>query len=177
MSHYRRSRAHGATFFFTLTLTDRSSNLLTIEIDRLRNAYRNVQGKYPFETIAICVLPDHLHAIWRLPEGDADFGLRWSLIKRSFSTGLPSATSRSDSKISKREKGIWQRRFWEHQIRDGLDLQRHVDYVHYNPVKHGLVQKVNDWPHSSFHRHVQECLLDANWGRAGVESSGAFGER
>ena len=162
MPHYRRSRTAGATFFFTLVLTDRTSRLLTTEIERLRKAYRAVQGKYPFETIAICVLPDHLHAVWRLPEGDANFGLRWSLIKRSFSSGLPAASGRSESKILKREKGIWQRRFWEHQIRDDLDLQRHVDYVHYNPVKHGLAQQVKDWPHSSFHRHVEKGVLNAN---------------
>ena len=177
MSHYRRSLAEGATFFFTLTLADRASNLLTTEIDRLRNAYSRVHARYPFETIAICVLPDHLHAIWRLPEGDADFGPRWSLIKRSFSSGLPASKLRSESKVAKREKGIWQRRFWEHQIRDDLDLQRHVDYVHYNPVKHGLVRQVRDWPHSSFHRHVEKGLLDVNWGGGDVESTGAFGER
>ena len=85
MSHYRRSLAEGATFFFTLTLANRTSSLLTAEIDRLRNAYSRVHAKYPFETIAICVLPDHLHAVWRLPEADGDFGIRWSLIKRSYS--------------------------------------------------------------------------------------------
>ncbi len=176
MSHYRRSLTKGATFFFTLTLADRTSNLLTTEIERLRNAHRNVHAKYPFETIAICVLPDHLHAIWRLPDDDADFGLRWSLIKRSFSAGLPASAQRSDSKIAKREKGLWQRRFWEHQIRDDLDLQRHVDYVHYNPVKHGLVRNVKDWPHSSFHRHVERGLLDVNWGDADADSVGQYGE-
>ena len=177
MSHYRRSQADGATFFFTLTLGDRTSSLLTTEIERLRKAYRTAQENHPFETIAICVLPDHLHAIWRLPEGDADFGLRWGLIKRSFSSGLPAATARSESKILKREKGIWQRRFWEHQIRDDLDLQRHVDYVHYNPVKHGLVPRVKDWPHSSFHRHVEKGLLNTGWGGEYVEDVGVFGER
>ena len=103
MSHYRRSLAEGATFFFTLTLADRTSNLLATEIDRLRNGYRRMHAKYPFETIAICFLPDHLHAIWRLPEDDADFGRRWSLIKRLFSSGLPASKLRSDSKIAKRE--------------------------------------------------------------------------
>ena len=176
MSHYRRSLAEGATFFFTLTLANRTSSLLTAEINRLRNAYSCVHTKYPFETIAICVLPNHLHAVWRLPEADADFGIRWSLIKRSFSTGLPTPAQRSDSKIAKREKGIWQRRFWEHQIRDELDLQRHVDYVHYNPVKHGLVRQVKDWPHSSFHLHVERGLLDVNWASGDIGSTGQYGE-
>ena len=176
MSHYRRSLAEGATFFFTLTLADRKSSLLTSEIERLRNAYRNVHAKYPFETIAICVLPDHLHAVWQLPEGDASFGRRWSLIKRLFSTGLSASAQRSDSKRAKREKGLWQRRFWEHQIRDDLDLHRHVDYVHYNPVKHGLVRQVKDWPHSSFHRHVERGLLDVNWGSGDIGSTGQYGE-
>ena len=176
MSDYRRSLAEGATFFFTLTLANRTSSLLTAEIDRLRNAYSRVHTKYPFETIAICVLPDHLHAVWRLPEADADFGIRWSLIKRSFSKGLPASEQRNDSKIAKREKGIWQRRFWEHQIRDELDLQRHVDYVHYNPVKHGLVRQVKDWPQSSFHRHVERGLLDVNWGSGDIGSTGQYGE-
>ncbi len=176
MSHYRRSVANGATFFFTLTIADRTSRLLTTEIDRLRNAYRHTQEKYPFETIAICVLPDHLHAIWRLPADDADFGLRWSLIKRSFSTGLPTSAQRSGSKIAKREKGIWQRRFWEHQIRDDLDLQRHVDYVHHNPVKHGLVRQVKEWRYSSFHRYVEKGLLNVDWGGVDAGNTGLYGE-
>ena len=175
MSHYRRSHAEGATYFFTLTLADRKSALLTAEMERLRNAYRVVQSKYPFETVAICVLPDHLHAIWQLPKGDADFGSRWSLIKRTFSAGLPASPNRSESKARKREKGIWQRRFWEHQIRDDLDLQRHVDYVHYNPVKHGLVRQAKDWPYSSFHLYVKDNLLEENWG-CGIENGGAYGE-
>jgi putative transposase len=135
-----------------------------------------VHAKYPIETIAICVLPDHLHAIWRLPEGDGAFGLRWSLIKRSFSTGLPASEQRSDSKRAKREKGLWQRRFWEHEIRDDLDLQRHVDNVHYNPVKHGLVRQAKDWPHSSFHRHVEMGLLAVNWGGGDIGIASQYGE-
>ncbi len=176
MSRYRRSNETGATYFFTLAIEDRASGLLTIEVDRLRKAYQAVAKKYPFETVAICVLPDHLHAIWRLPEGDAAFGQRWGLIKRNFSIGLPALPARGESKIAKREKGIWQRRFWEHQIRDDADLERHVDYLHYNPVKHGLVACVNDWPHSSFHRFVKSGLLTADWGGGYVEGDGEFGE-
>ena len=163
MPDYRRAKIAGGTFFFTVTLANRSSDLLVRHIERLRGIYVSVEKSRPFETIAICVLPDHLHAIWSLPENDADFALRWNLIKSGFSRGLPAAT-RSTSKIAKREKGIWQRRYWEHAIRDDADLARHVDYIHFNPVKHGLVSRVCDWPHSSFHQHVKRGLLPADWG-------------
>ena len=112
-----------------------------------------------------------------LPENDAAFGLRWGLIKRGFSAGLSVASGRSASQIAKREKGIWQRRFWEHQIRDETDFERHVDYVHYNPVKHGLVGRVADWPHSSFHAYVAKGLLPADWaGLSGSDVAMEFGE-
>ncbi len=163
MANYRRARIPGGTFFFTVTLADRSSKLLVEQIARLREFYVRVQDRHPFETIAICVLPDHLHAIWRLPEEDADFGIRWQLIKKSFSHGI-APHQRSPSKQLKREKGIWQRRYWEHAIRDEADLSRHVDYIHFNPVKHGLVARVCDWPHSSFHCYVAHGLLPLDWG-------------
>src|SRR5215203_4056356 len=164
MSSYRRARLEGGTFFFTVTLAQRPSDLLVSQIDLLRKAYSSVQKQYPFETIAICILPDHLHAIWSLPEGGSDFALRWNLIKSRFSRKLPPASSRSLSKISKREKGIWQRRYWEHTIRDKNDLTRHIHYVHFNPLKHGLVTRVCDWPHSSFHQYVARGELPADWG-------------
>jgi putative transposase len=176
MSHYRRSLAKGATFFFTVNLEDRKSRLLVDEIDRLRNAYRRVAERYPFETIAICVLPDHLHAIWQMPVDDADFGKRWALIKRGVSAGLSANDNRTASKIAKREKGIWQRRFWEHQIRDDLDLQRHVYYTYFNPVRHGYVKQVSDWPHSSFHRDVRNGFLAHDWSYGGNEGGVGFGE-
>ena len=163
MPNYRRVRIAGGTFFFTVTLANRSSNLLVQQIERLRRIYRSVQESRPFETVAICILPDHLLAIWSLPEKDADFATRWNLIKAGFTRGLPAA-SRSPSKMAKREKGIWQRRYWEHAIRDDADLARHIDYIHFNPVKHGLVSRVSDWPHSSFHQHVKRGLLPADWG-------------
>ena len=131
---------------------------LVEEIDRLRRAIDVARTRYPFRTLAYCILPEHLHAIWRLPENDADFGLRWGVIKRAFSRGVMPG-NRSASKIAKREKGVWQRRFWEHQIRDDLDLQRHVDYIHFNPVKHGWALRVADWPHSSFHEYVKRGVL------------------
>jgi putative transposase len=160
-----------------VTLGDRSSDLLVRHIDRLRNAYAAVVRRDAFETIAICVLPDHLHAIWALPPDDADFFRRWSLIKHDFSCGLPEDARRSQSKCAKREKGIWQRRFWEHAIRDERDLSRHVDYIHFNPVKHGLVSRVCDWPHSSFHRYVAREFLPLDWGGDVAQlSRGRFGE-
>lgn len=177
MSRYRRARIEGGTFFFTVTLADRSSDVLVRHIDRLRNMYASAQQRFPFETIAICILPDHLHAIWAMPEGDANFPLRWNIIKGSFSRGLPGNAIRSRSKASKRERGIWQRRYWEHAIRDETDLARHVNYIHFNPVKHGYVTRVCDWPHSSFHRFVELGTLPLDWGGNLAEVAGGFGER
>jgi REP-associated tyrosine transposase len=175
MPDYRRARFDGSIYFFTVVLADRSSALLVSEIDRLRRAYRTVQNRHPFETIAICILPDHIHAVWSLPSGDTDFPMRWNLIKSGFSRGLD-PLPRSPSKISKREKGIWQRRYWEHAIRDEADLERHVDYIHFNPVKHGFVSRVIDWPHSSFHRYVEESALPGDWGGDMKDIKGSFGE-
>ena len=177
MSQYRRARIEGGWFFFTVTLANRSSDLLVRHIDRLRGAYAEANRRDPFETIAICVLPDHLHAIWALPQDDADFSRRWSLIKHNFSRGLPADPDRSRSKFGKREKGVWQRRFWEHAIRNDADLARHVDYIHFNPVKHRLVTRACDWPHSSFHRYVAQGFLPLDWaGDVRETARGFFGE-
>jgi putative transposase len=176
MSWYRRAKIRGGTYFFTVTLADRSSNLLVSHIDLLRRSYGSVQKRYPFETIAVCILPDHLHAIWSLPADDADFSVRWNLIKSGFSRRLPTAMSRSRSKCDKREKGIWHRRYWEHAIRNEEDLARHIDYIHYNPLKHGLVPRVVDWPHSSFHGYVGRGVLSSDWGGDMREIIGNFGE-
>jgi putative transposase len=175
MPQYRRAKINGSAFFFTVVLVDRSSNLLVEQIDRLRQAYRVIQERRPFKTIAICILPDHVHAIWTLPDGDTDFPTRWGLIKSGFSRGLE-ARARSDSKIAKREKGVWQRRYWEHTIRDEADLNRHIDYIHFNPVKHGCVTRVADWPHSSFHRYVERGELAPDWGGDMKDIQGSFGE-
>jgi putative transposase len=145
------------------------------EVALLRQAYAEASKRLHFKTIAICVLPDHLHAIWALPDGDSDYSQRWALIKSHFSRALPAMASVSASQSRKREKGIWQRRFWEHRIREDDDLARHVDYIHYNPVKHGLVTQVGDWPYSSFHRYVARRVLPADWGGR-VDSEGGFGE-
>jgi REP-associated tyrosine transposase len=176
MSRYRRAHIEGGAFFFTVTLADRSSDLLVRHIDRLRRIYGMVQQRQPFETIAICVLPDHLHVIWRLPSDDSNFPRRWSLIKSGFSRGLPGDEPRSASKLGKRERALWQRRYWEHAIRDEADLTRHVDYIHFNPVKHGLVTRVCDWPHSSFKHYVERGNLPQDWGGDLSEMPGQFGE-
>ncbi|MCZ7660971.1 MAG: transposase [Xanthobacteraceae bacterium] len=176
MSRYRRAKLAGGTYFFTATLADRGSDLLVRHVDLLRQAYRTTQERHPFETIAICILPDHLHAIWSLPDGDTNYPLQWSLIKGGLSRRLPAAPTRSMSKIRHREKGIWQRRYWEHAIRGDRDLARHVDYIHFNPVKHRLVTRVRDWPHSSFHREVARGALPQDWGGDVTDPSGSFGE-
>jgi putative transposase len=179
LSRYRRPIIEGGMFFFTVVLADRSSELLVKHIEQLRQIYRAVQTRLPFETNAICILPDHLHAIWTLPPGDTDFALRWGQIKSGFSRELPKAQSaqlKSRSQARRRETGIWQRRFWEHAIRDDADFERHVDYIHFNPVKHGYVTRVCDWPYSSFHRYVRNALLPADWGGDLADLKGRFGE-
>jgi putative transposase len=122
------------------------------------------------------VLPGHLHAIWSLPADDADFATRWSIIRGGFSRVLPASKSRSVSKIARREKGILAAALLEHAIRDDADMARHVDYIHLNPAKHGLVSRVRDWPHGSFHRYVQEGTLPVDWGGDAGEVAGTFGE-
>jgi len=176
MSRYRRAKIEGGTFFFTVALADRENDLLVRHIDRLRYAYQVMKQRLPLETVAICILPDHLHALWQLPDGDADFASRWRLVKSVFSRGLPAAKTRSASKAAKREKGIWQRRYWEHAIRNDADFERHVDYIHYNPVKHALATRVADWPHSSFHRYVEQGILPVDWAGDTQKFSRSFGE-
>jgi putative transposase len=176
MTRYRRAKIDGGVFFFTVTLADRSSDLLVRQVDRLRRIYKSAHERYPFEIVAICILPDHLHAVWALPSGDADYPLRWSVIKAGFSRGLVEAAPRSASKATRRERGLWQRRYWEHAIRDDADFERHVDYIHYNPVKHGHVSQVRDWPYSSFHRYISNGILPADWGGDVRELDGKFGE-
>ena len=167
----------GASYFFTLTLAERHGNdRLVRHVADLREAFAAVMKRHPFTIEAMVVLPDHLHALWRLPPEDGDYALRWRLIKAAFSRALPLDERVSASRERKGERGVWQRRYWEHQIRNELDWTRHVDYIHFNPVKHGLVQRVGDWPHSSFHRFVATGHIPADWG-AGVDvPNDAFGE-
>jgi putative transposase len=159
MSRYRRLFAPGGTWFFTVNLEDRASTALTEEIDLLRAVWRDVMRDHPFRTDAAVILPDHLHAIWTLPPGDSDFPTRWKKIKAGFSRHCRAVGQPGPSKQRKGEKGIWQRRFWEHMIRDDADLAAHVAYCHWNPVRHGLVARPEDWPHSSVHRRVGETHL------------------
>ena len=175
MPNYIRSQVAGATYFFTLTLAQRNTRLLTDNIDLLRSSYQRANSLHPFTTIAICIMPDHIHAIWQMPIDDGNYALRWRMIKSQFSRNFGVNEQRSCSKIKHREKGIWQRRYWEHQIRDEVDLKRHVDYIHYNPVKHGLVDSVKDWPYSTFHRYAKQGVVAENWG-SNVEEKGLFGE-
>ena len=174
MSNYIRNQLAGASYFFTLTLAQRNTSLLTDNIDLLRQAHQRANALHPFNTIAICILPDHLHAIWQMPADNGDYALRWRMIKSQFSRNFSANEQRSSSRIKHREKGIWQRRYWEHQIRDEFDLQRHKDYIHYNPVKHGLVSQAKDSPHSTFHKQVAQGLVGENWG--GYDEKGVFGE-
>ncbi len=154
MPEYRRLRVAGGCYFFTVALADRGSDLLVREIAVLRAAVARVMVLRPFRIEAWVVLPEHLHAFWTLPEGDADFSGRWLLIKRGLSLAVAGGERRSASRVAKGERGIWQLRFWEHAIRDARDYAAHVDYVHFNPVKHGLVARVGDWPFSMFRRAV-----------------------
>jgi putative transposase len=176
MVGYRRNRVPGGTFFFTVVLEDRRSSLLVEKIAPLRHAFRVTRAERPFKVDAIVILPDHLHAIITLPEGDLDYSGRWRKVKSMFTrqvvaAGVPVARNRRG------EYALWQRRFWEHTIRDESDFARHVDYIHYNPVKHGLVSRVSDWPHLSFHRYVKSGVLPEDWGGTVETTSGGFGER
>jgi putative transposase len=164
MTQYRRNYLPGGSFFFTVALAERSSRLLVDHIELLRNAVRYTRVRYPFDIVAWVVLPEHLHAIWTLPAGDADYPVRWRLIKTAFSRALPATERRSRSRVAKSERGIWQRRYWEHTVRDASDLEHHADYVHFNPVKHGLVARVRDWPYSTFHQYVKSGLYPPDWG-------------
>jgi len=175
---YRRADVAGGTYFFTVNLAERRRTLLADHVDVLRKVMKDVKMAHPYHVDAMVVLPDHLHALWTLPAGDRDYPTRWMLIKAGFSREIPNGERRSDSRQTKGERGIWQRRYWEHLIRDDRDFERHVDYIHYNPVKHGYVQRVADWPHSSFHRCVRLGMVPADWGgEAKFDGVATFGER
>jgi putative transposase len=164
MTDYRRLRIPGATWFFTVNLAQRQNNRqLTENIDLLRRVFRDVKTNHPFVLDAAVVLPEHMHCIWTLPAGDSDYKTRWALIKAGFSRALPAVERRSQSRAKRGERGIWQRRFWEHLIRDERDFARHVDYIHWNPVKHGWVKHAQDWPYSSFHLYVRRGIYPADW--------------
>jgi putative transposase len=176
MVRYRRNNLPGGTFFFTVTLADRRSTTLVDHVSSLRAAFRATIATAPFAIDAIVILPDHLHAIFTLPDGDADYPNRWRRIKGHFTSAVRAA---GISLVADRtgEYRLWQRRYWEHTIRDADDFARHVDYIHINPVKHGLVPRVADWPHSSFHRYVRRGDLAKDWAGTITPDARDFGER
>jgi putative transposase len=163
MPSYRRNRVPGGTYFFTVTLRDQGSDLLVTQIDALRNAVRQATVKSPFHIDAWVVLPEHMHCLWTLPENDTDYSGRWRAIKIAFSKSLPAVEHRSSVMVNRGQRGIWQNRFWEHTIRNDRDYAAHMDYTHFNPVKHGLVPNAADWPFSSFRRCVAKGLYPSVW--------------
>ncbi len=161
---YRRDRTAGTSFFFTLVTFDRRPLFASHEnVNRLRFAFAQVMRHHPFRIDALVLLPDHIHCIWTLPERDADFSQRWNLIKGGFTRALPDDEKRPRAG-ERRERQVWQRRYWEHRLRDESDLARHCDYIHWNPVKHGLAASPADWPHSTFRRFVARGIYPADWG-------------
>ncbi|MEI7708281.1 MAG: transposase [Chlorobium sp.] len=173
---YRRANIEGGTYFFTVTLADRTQSLLIEHIDLLRSSFLSVKEHHPFTIDAIVIMPEHLHTIWTLPEGDKDFPTRWTLIKAAFSRTLPKTEVISESRLNKGERGIWQRRYWEHLIQNDDDFARHVDYIHFNPVKHGYATTPIDWPNSSIHRFVSQGIIENNWGASFIDNGGDFGD-
>ncbi len=173
MVNYRRARIPGASYFFTVTLRDRRSCLLTEHVDALWEAICAVKRQSPFRIDAVVVLPDHLHTLWTLPEGDENYSGRWRAIKVRF-TRLLLKRGIGLERNPRGEYALWQRRFWEHVIRDDSDFARHADYIHYNPVKHGLVRRPIDWRWSSVHRYIRLGLLAPDW--AAASRDGEFGE-
>lgn len=176
--HYRRAKAMGGTYFFTVNLADRTKKYLTDYIDTFRDILNNVKQKHPFILDALVLLPDHLHAIWTLPANDYNYATRWKLIKSNFSRQIPRQEKINNSRIKKGERGIWQRRYWEHQIRDFRDYENHINYIHYNPVKHGYTMNPIDWPYSSIHSHISKGIINSDWGaNEDNVSIQSFGER
>jgi putative transposase len=161
MVRYRRNFVPGGTFFFTLTLADRRLSLLTENVTLLRETMRHIHRLQPWTTDAIAVMPEHLHMLWTLPEGDTKYAQRIRMIKARFTSELRKNGAWSN------DTSPWQSRYWEHTIRDERDFENHVAYIHYNPVKHGHALRPIDWPHSSFHRYVREGMLASDWS-AGV---------
>jgi len=178
MPNYLRART-GSCFFFTVVSFGRRPILCEPPVrNALRTAILNVRSSRPFSIDGWVLLPDHLHCIWTLPEGDGDFSGRWLQIKRSVSRFCPEVASgsrgRTMSALKHRESAIWQRRFWEHKIRDDVDLERHLDYIHYNPVRHGYVPRAMDWPYSTIHRYVREGMYPIDWGGGRHKELGEF---
>lgn len=171
MRHYIRQREPGGWYFFTVVTHKRLPILTSAEnIERLRRAIRIVKQAHPFTIDGIVIMPDHLHTIWKLPEGDDNYPMRWAQIKRQFTMLLATGEEVNRSRTSKRERGIWQRRYWEHMIRDDEDWRRHMDYLHYNPVKHGYVARAEDWPYSSLASCQRKGWYEVGWGSSVSEA-------
>jgi len=167
MPNYRRDR-ESSTYFFTVVTYQRRA-ILCFDLCRknLREVIEEVQTSHPFKIEAWVLLPDHMHCIWKLPDGDTDYSKRWGLIKKKFTAAaknLVAAVHPAKSREQRREGTIWQRRFWEHRVRDQKDFHSHCEYIHYNPVKHGLAKSPKDWPYSTFHKFVSEGIYHLNWG-------------
>jgi putative transposase len=155
-------------YFFTVVTEGRAPILCTdAALSALRSATRDCQAAHPFEVVATVLLPDHLHAIWRLPENDSDFAIRWRSIKSAFTHGWLAAGGaeqpRSASRQRHRRRGVWQRKFWEHHIRDDADYAKHLDYIHYNPVKHAHAACPHAWPWSTFNKWVRRSVHEPTW--------------
>ncbi len=179
MSNYRRANTKGGTYFFTLVSFKRRKILCDEPmLQAMRDAVKHVRQNYPFEIVAWVTLPDHIHAVWTLPIDDCDYGKRWGLIKRYVSKQCPEYEAPLEmlslSNIQRNEKGIWQRRFWAHEIKSDIDFEKHMDYIHFNPVKHGLVESVMDWRYSTFHKCRAAGLYSADW--CGLMPEGEYGE-
>ena len=172
MPNYRRAYFEAGTYFFTVVTYKRNKILCAKDSrENLKVAINEVREEHPFITNAWILLPDHIHCIWTLPKGDDNFSIRWQLIKGRFSMRFDKDETKivatSESRQKRGEQAIWQRRFWEHLIRDEKDFERHCDYIHYNPVKHGYVTAPKDWPFSTFHRFVKRGVYDEDWGARG----------
>ncbi len=177
MVQYRRNFLKNGVYFFTVTLKNRKAHYLVEYIDHLRLSIRQTQQKYPFFIYAVVILPDHLHMIWRLPENDMDYPVRWRSIKSLFTRALVKEGVASIYKNAKGRYNIWQNRYWEHTIRDEGDLEAHTNYIHYNPVKHGLVSDPVLWPYSSLHRFIKQGLVPSDWGiGSATQQDDHFGE-
>lgn len=179
MPDYKRVYVEGGTYFFTVNTIKRKT-ILTRPESRylLKTAWQEIKKIHPFEDVALCLMPDHIHCIWKLPENDSNFSVRWNGIKGLFSKKYKKTDSYShDSdriRKNKQEASVWQRRFWEHLIRDDDDLQRHIDYIHYNPVKHGYVAKATDWEYSTIHRYIHDGIVEPDWGNSPLHDKYEF---
>ncbi len=169
MSNYHRNRVAGGTYFFAVNLLERNKTLLVDHIDKLRRAIAKTRIHKPFHIDGWVILPDHMHCMWTLPKDDDDYSGRWRVIKTTFSKSIPKTEYQSKTRIGRNERGIWQRRFWEHTIRNEIDYQNHMDYLHFNPVKHGLVKNVQEWEYSTFHHLVKKGVYPENWGGGNID--------